>query len=149
MANPNISFDPLPISSEVLVRQRLKSSQLFCIMCNETVTRECIGQNNYKYNNVVILRSVLKLKVPVSYVCGVQTWCSYTLQWRHNVRGGISNHQPHDCLLHRLFRRRSKKTSKLRVTGLCAGTGEFPSQMGSNEKNVSFDDVIMRCLVAL
>ena len=40
------------------------------------------------------------------------------LQWRHNGRDSVSNHQPHDCLLNRLFRRRSKKTSKLRVTGL-------------------------------
>ena len=52
-----------------------------------------------------------------------------------------SNHQPHDCLLDRLFRRRSKKTSKLRVTGLCAGnspvTGEFPAQRASNAENVS------------
>ena len=31
------------------------------------------------------------------------------------------NHQPHDCLLNHLFRHKSKKTSKLRVTGLCAG----------------------------
>ena len=38
---------------------------------------------------------------------------SYLLQWHHNGRDGISNHQPHDCLLNRLFRRRSKKTSKL------------------------------------
>ena len=49
--------------------------------------------------------------------------------------------QPHDCLLNRLFRRRSKKTSKLRVTGLCAGnspgTDEFPAQMASNVENVS------------
>ena len=45
----------------------------------------------------------------------------FTLQWRHNGRDGVLNHQPHDCLLNRLFRRRSKKTSKLRVTGLCAG----------------------------
>ena len=41
----------------------------------------------------------------------------------------------------RLFRRRSKKTSKLRVTGLCAGnspvTSEFPVQMASNVENVS------------
>ena len=63
------------------------------------------------------------------------------LLWRHNGRGGISNHQPHDCLLNRLFRRRSKKTSKLRVTGLCAGNspgiGEFPAQMASNAENVS------------
>ena len=43
------------------------------------------------------------------------------LQWRHNGHDSVSNHQPHDCLLNRLSRRRSKKTSKLRVTGLCAG----------------------------
>ena len=64
-----------------------------------------------------------------------------TLRWRHNGRDSVSNHQPHDCLLNRLFRRRSKKTSKLRVTGLCAGnspgTGEFPAQMVSNAENVS------------
>ena len=43
------------------------------------------------------------------------------LEWRHNGRDGVSNHQPHQCLLDRLFRRRSKKISKLSVTGLCAG----------------------------
>ena len=63
------------------------------------------------------------------------------LQWRHDGHGSVANHQPHDCLLNRLFRRRSKKTSKLRVTGLCAenslGTGEFPAQMASNAENVS------------
>ena len=63
------------------------------------------------------------------------------LRWRHNGRDNVSNHQPHDCLLNRLFRRRSKKTSKLRVTGLCKGnspgTGEFPAQMTSNAENVS------------
>ena len=64
-----------------------------------------------------------------------------TLQWRYNGRDIVSNHQPHDCLLNRLFRRRSKKTSKLRVTGLCAwnspGTGGFPAQMASNAENGS------------
>ena len=63
------------------------------------------------------------------------------LHWRHNGRDSVSNHQPHECLLNRLFRRRSKKTSKLRVTGLCVGnspgTGEFPAQMASNAENVS------------
>ena len=44
-----------------------------------------------------------------------------TLQWRYNGHVSVSNHQPDDCLLNRLFRRRSKKTSKLRVTGLCVG----------------------------
>ena len=38
----------------------------------------------------------------------------WSLQWRHNELGGVSIHQPHDCLLNRLFTRRSKKTSKLR-----------------------------------
>ena len=62
-------------------------------------------------------------------------------QWRHNEHDGVSNHLPHDCLLDRLFRCRSKKTSKLRVTGLCEGnspvTGEFPAQMTSNAESVS------------
>ena len=66
---------------------------------------------------------------------------STPLQWRHNGRDSVSNHQPNDCLLNRLFRRRSKKTSKLRVTGLCVGnspgTGEFPVQMASYAENVS------------
>ena len=65
----------------------------------------------------------------------------YSLPWRHNGRDSVSNHQPHDCLLNRLFRRRSKKTSKLRVTGLSAGnspwTSEVPAQMASNAENVS------------
>ena len=56
-------------------------------------------------------------------------------------RDGVSNHWRHYCLHNRLFRRRSKKTSKLRVTGLCEGnspvTGEFPSQRTSNAENVS------------
>ena len=38
------------------------------------------------------------------------------LRGRHNGCDGVSNHQPHDCLLNLLFGRRSKKTSKLRVT---------------------------------
>ena len=65
----------------------------------------------------------------------------WSLQWRHDGRDTVSNHQPHDCLLNRLFRRRSKKTSKFRVTGLCAGNssgiGEFPAQRASNAENVS------------
>ena len=35
-----------------------------------------------------------------------------TLQWRHNERDCVSNHQPYDCLLMHLFRRRSKKKMK-------------------------------------
>ena len=42
-------------------------------------------------------------------------------QWRHNGLDGVSNHQPYDCLLKLLFRRRTKKASKLCVTGLWVG----------------------------
>ena len=65
----------------------------------------------------------------------------YTLQRRHNGHDSVSNHQSYDSLLNRLYRRRSKKTLKLRVTGLCEGnspvTGEFLAQMASNADNVS------------
>ena len=64
-----------------------------------------------------------------------------TLLWRHNGDERVSNHQPHSCLLNRLYGRRSKKTQKLRVTGFCAGnspeTADFPAQMASNAENVS------------
>ena len=60
-----------------------------------------------------------------------------TLQWRHNGRDSVSNHQPHDCLHNRLSRCRSKKTSKFCVTGPCVWTGEFPAQMASNAEKVS------------
>ena len=61
----------------------------------------------------------------MSAKCGYQPQGPYwtriwsPLQWRHNEHDGVSNHQPCDCLLNRLFRRRWQKTSKLRVTGLC------------------------------
>ena len=71
-------------------------------------------------------------------------------QWRLNEHNGVSNHQPHDCLLKLSFRRRAKKTSKLRVTGLCVGnspvTDEFPAQRPVTRKIFPFDDVIMERL---
>ena len=60
---------------------------------------------------------------------------------RHDGHNSISNHQPYNRLLKSLFRCRSKKTSKLHVTGLCVGnppvTGELPAQRTSNGANVS------------
>ena len=43
-----------------------------------------------------------------------------SLQWRHFERDGVSSHRCIDWLSNHLSRRRSKKISKLRVTGLCA-----------------------------
>ena len=75
-----------------------------------------------------------------------------SLQWHHNGRTGVSNHQPHHCLLSRLFRRGSKKTSKPRATVLCARnspvTVEFPAHKWPvTRKMFPFDDVIMSLMV--
>ena len=87
-----------------------------------------------------------------------------TLQWRQNGRDGVSNHRRLDCLLNRLFRRRStwsKNASKFRVTGLCEGIHRWPvdppHKGPGTSKMLPFDDVIMitgsswlvRCLVVI
>ena len=92
--------------------------------------------------------------------CDVKEWMYYchryyavnnsasgALQWRHNGHDSVSNHRPHDCLLSRLFRRRSKKTSKLGVTGFCAGNSPVPvnspHKWPVTRKMFPFDDVFM------
>ena len=52
---------------------------------------------NFNFNIIALCSGVLR----------------YSLQWRHNECHGVSNHRCIDFL----FRRRSKKTSKLHVTG--------------------------------
>ena len=85
---------------------------------------------------ITFINDLIHSSVWLCFICQAMA-----LQWRHNGYAGISNHQPHDCLLNRLFGHRSKKPSKLCVTGLCVGnspgTGEFPAQMASNAENVS------------
>ena len=75
---------------------------------------------------------------------GYPTWSYHgclSLQWRQNGLDDVWNHQRLCCVLTRLLRRRSKKTWKLRVTGLCEGnspvTSEFPAQRASNAENIS------------
>ena len=87
-----------------------------------------------------LIKTQIKMFIKISKATGVVIlWVS--LRWRHNGCDSVSNHQPHDCLLNRLCRRRSKKTLKLRVTGLCVenspGTDEFSKEMASNAENVS------------
>ena len=117
---------------EILRAHRFKSSYVF-LKCSQFLYLQCtfdIPKELTKYNPYslpVWMSYVLQFKIP--------------LRWRHNGRENVWNHQPHHCLLRLLFRRRSKKTSKLRITGLCAGnspgTGEFPAHVSSNAENVS------------
>ena len=89
---------------------------------------------------ILLCGNKLDLNLNLNFIVAYGT-LRLTLQWRHNGHGSVSNHQPYDCLLNRLFKAQLKGTSKLRVAGLCAvnspGTGEFPAQMASNAENVS------------
>ena len=95
----------------------------------------------------------LECGIEVSFIgAGWDAKGNFTLRWRHNDHYSVSNHQPHGCLLNRLFRRRWKKTSKLCVTGLCVG--KLPGPVNSPHKGpvmrkkFLFDDVIMRWVLA-
>ena len=65
-------------------------------------------------------------------------------QWRYNEPGGVSNHQPHDCLLNRTqMKENIKVPHHWHLCGEVTGAGEFPAQMASNAEMFRFDDVIM------
>ena len=72
---------------------------------------------------------------------------TYALHWRHIDYDGASNQQPYGCLPNRLFRRRSKETLKLHVTGLCVGNSPGPVNSlhkgPVTRKMFPFDDFIL------
>ena len=77
---------------------------------------QCLDTDGDNRHDNTTLDYLMLLLIQVSIMLKLRI-----LQWRHNGCDSVSNHQPHDCLLNRLFRRRSKKTSKLRVTGFVRG----------------------------
>ena len=95
------------------------------------------GSNKSQLIPVMILASRRNWPIPGL----MMTQFSGALQWRHNECDGVSNNRSLRCLFKCWFRRRLKKTSKHRVTGLCAEnspvTGEFPTQRAPNAENVS------------
>ena len=107
--------------------------------CHGFIIERIRGLDELMPQHYVLVCATLLVE-PHYSTCYGAAW-QVTLQWRHNGRDGVSNHEPRDCLLNRVYRRRSKKTSKLRITGLCAWnspvTGESRTQMTSNEENVS------------
>ena len=60
-------------------------------------------------------------------------WCYSSLQWRHNELDGVSNHQPHGCLI----KENIKAPRHWPLCGEFTGTGEFPAQRASYAENVS------------
>ena len=83
-------------------------------------------------------------------LCSIWGGAVNSLQLRHNGCDSVSNNQPHDCLLFRLFKWRSKKTSKLRVTaslafvrGIHRSPANSPHKWPVTRKMFPFDDVIV------
>ena len=81
-----------------------------------------------------------------AFEIAVYEWRSH-IQWRHNERDGVSNHRPLDCLLNRLFRRRSKKLQSSTSLTFVWGIHRWPVNSAHNgqvtRKMFPFDDVIM------
>ena len=73
--------------------------------------------------------------------------CKLSLQWRHNGRDSVSNHQPHDCLLKRLFnadqRKHQSSASLAFVRGIHRGPVNSPRKWPVTRKMFPFDDAIM------
>ena len=69
------------------------------------------------------------------------------LQWRHNEHNGVSNYKPRNCLLNRLFRRRSKShqssSSLAFMWGIHRWPMNSPHKRPVTRKILLFDDVIM------
>ena len=74
-------------------------------------------------------------------------WKPFALQWRHNEHNGVSSHQPHDCLLNRLFRQRKHQSSASLafVRGIHRWPLKSPHKGPVTRKMFLFDDVIMNC----
>ena len=76
----------------------------------------------------------LKLEITmfIFYQIRIPTWImgDWSFQWRHSERNCVSNHWRIDCVLNRLFRRRSKKTPKLRISKQRL-SGDVPNVKGS------------------
>ena len=123
------------------------------------VWRQQFSVLSKKTNNISVVSShfhlylrISALRLPTVRLCPTETikrleqhrifdrFMRVSLRCRHNERHGDSNYQPFHCLVNCLFRRRSKKISKLRATDLWAGNspviGQFPTLVASNTVNV-------------
>ena len=64
-------------------------------------------------------------------------------KWRQSGRDGVSNHQPRDCLLNRLFRLIQSSASLAFVRGIHRWPVNSPYKWPVTRKMFPFDDVIM------
>ena len=93
-----------------------------------------------KHINLVIHSCKFILDVNRCVVCEENT---EILQWRHDERDGVSNHQPHDCLLNRLVRAHQSPASLAFVRGIYRWPTNFSYKRPVTRKIFPSDDVIM------
>ena len=74
---------------------------------------------------------------------------AHPLRWRNNGCDGVSNHQPHHCLLDRLFGADQRKHQSSASLALVWGPVNCPHKWPVTRKMFPFDDVIMVVLPLL
>ena len=96
--------------------------------------------------NIYEMKYELRSSYLPFYFAVVRIFYALPLPLWHYERNGVSNHRHLDYLLHRLFGRRAKITSKLNFTCLCEVnslvTGEYPHKGPVTRKMIPFGDVI-------
>ena len=120
-----------PVTGEFPARRPVTRNLMLSLICawikKWVSNREAGDLRHHRAHYDIIVMRIQCIIVNIHDPYGWAGWAPLTpdsvltLQWRHNGHDGVSNHHPHDCLLSRLLRRRSKKISKLRVTGLVWG----------------------------
>ena len=133
-----------------LIYTNICSSRKIQCRCRVQVHIALVSRsNNTKYTSRLMYFDILVGKILCIYIflyilCYMGVIMEHEkslLLWRHNERDGFQITSLTIVYLTVYSRRRSKKTSKLRVTGLCDGnspvTGDFPAQRASNAENVS------------
>ena len=135
-------FGAKPLSEQILTYSQLENENelkwnetginYFINCLNYRIPRNYINDNRYSRHLIIC-------------TCGINDGNS--LHWRHNGHDSVSNDQPHDCLLNRLFRRRSKKyessVSLAFVRGIHRRAVNSPHKWPVTRKMFSFDDIIM------
>ena len=100
-------------------------------------SRQPVTRKMFPFDDVIMSPSSMNVHDRVS-----------TLQWRHNECYGVSNHQPHDCLLNCLFnanqRKHQSSASLAFVRGIHRSPVNSPHKWPVTRKMFPFDDVIMK-----
>ena len=119
----------VPVPLIIMIRNR----SLSCLQMSEHPMVQVTNRHTSGYKIIHVfgeVSSAISFNKP-SFITMTSQWA----WWRLRSPASRLFYLPN-----RLFERRSEKTSKLRVTGLCAGnspgTGEFSAQMASNAENV-------------